>query len=441
MLKVDTDIKSLSHKVINDLYMLNRNFCSDDYDKALNYIQALFPNASEIHTYTNSQLCNGWTIPPKWDLKDAYIKKDGHKIYDATLHPLQVICMSTNFEGLLSLDELKKHLHHGTHFTFDGCNDAIPFHFRQLYQNWKRDWGFNVSTNFYNSLSEGDYEVFIGAEESEGDLKILEINKKGETDLCFYFVAHLDHPGMANDDLSGCAVGLELFKRLEKIKTKFSYKLLLIQEITGSNYYLNALNESGKDKILGSLFLEMLGSETTIALQHSHSKSSLIDNLLLDTLTQNEREFNVGDFGTIIGNDEIVFESYGISMPSLSRFPFPEYHTDKDNMDIISIDSLNESIDILHSLVLELEKTIIIQKKFDGLVCLSNPDYDLYVDLGMKGENSSESLRRLRLLMNYIPLIKGTVTINELVQRFDIDKETVLYYLKKWEEKELLEII
>lgn len=427
--------------MIQDLYLLNRNFCSDDYDKALDYIQSLFRHKGELYKYSNQNVTNGWTIPPKWDLNDAYIKKDGEKIYDATLHPLQVICLSSSFNGKLSLNDLKPHLHHGTHFNFKDCEDAIPFHFRQLYQNWKRDWGFNVSTNFYNSLTEGEYEVLIDVKESDGDLKIFEFTKKGTTDFCFYFVAHLDHPGMANDDLAGCAVGIELFKKLEEIETKFTYKLLLVQEITGSNYFLNELGAKAKSKILGSLFLEMLGSETQLALQYSHCKESLVDKAILKVLEDRKLNFNSGEFGAIIGNDEIVFESHGIPMPSLSRFPFPQYHTDKDNLNIISINSLNESLQVLESLVEELESLIIIEKNFEGLVCLSNPMYDLYVDLGMKGEFSNEEKKRLRSLMNFLPIMKDATTLTELSSRFKLDKNVVLDYLYKWQDKGLIKII
>ena len=64
----------LSNEMIYALSNLNRNFCSEDYDKALNWIEER-TEAKRIR-FTNSGL-NGWSIPPKWDLHEAYIKKDG----------------------------------------------------------------------------------------------------------------------------------------------------------------------------------------------------------------------------------------------------------------------------------------------------------------------------------------------------------------------------
>ena len=83
---------SLAYDIIRDLYLSNRNFCSEDYDRAVEYIANVLP--CNVLTFEGSEPCNGWIIPPKWDLEEAWIKKDGELIYDAADHPLKVICMS-----------------------------------------------------------------------------------------------------------------------------------------------------------------------------------------------------------------------------------------------------------------------------------------------------------------------------------------------------------
>jgi len=327
-------------------------------------------------------------------------------IFNGIKHVLNVIGLSTNFNGEVTLDELKKHLHYHNKY-----NDAIPCHYSQSYTSWQRDWGFCVTKNFYNSLEPGEYEVVIETEESEGILKICEYTHKGEYDETFVFVAHLDHPGMANDDLAGCAVGIELFKRLPK--TKYTYRLLLVQEIIGSELYLNKT----KDNFIGGVFLEMLGSRTPLILQESHIGSYF-----------DFGEIKKGKFGEVIGNDECVWEAHGISMCSLSRFPYPEYHTNKDNASIISEESLEESVELLLKTIERLEQTKIVIKKFTGYPCLSR--YNLYVETNDK----------LRSLMEFMPMLSRIITISQLVAKFNLSEEEILEYLIKWAYKDLLEI-
>ena len=399
--------------IIRDLAPLNRIFCSTDYDKSIEYLSNHLP--FKIIKLTKQDEVNGWVIPPKWDVKKAIIKQNGEIIFDGTKHVLNVIGLSTNFNSKVTLDELKKHLYY--HPKYD---DAIPYHYSQSYNSWQRDWGFCVTKNFYDSLESGEYEVIIETEESEGNLKICEYTHRGELDEIFVFVAHLDHPGMANDDLAGCVVGIELFKRLPK--TKYTYKLLLVQEIIGSELYLN---KYGTDNIIEGIFLEMLGSKTPLVLQKSFSRDSCLEHALdaIISLTK-------GEFGQVVGNDECVWEAHGIPMCSLSRFPYPGYHTDKDNASIISEECLEESVVILLKMVDALEKTKMVFKNFIGYPCLSNPKYDLYL-----GADD-----RLRILMEFMPMLPRPMLVSQLANKFDLVEQGVFEYLIKWKDAGLLKI-
>lgn len=420
---------SIAHQVIKDLLLTNRNFCSTDYDQCLEYLVEKLPGA-ELIDFTEN--VNGWVIPPKHDVTEAWIKKDGEVIYDALDHPLKFISLTASFKGTLSLDELKEHLHYETYFELP--SNAIPFHFRQNYRPWERTWGFCVSKDFYDSLSSGSYEVCIETVESPGYLRVFDYKKQGSSDITFTFVAHLDHPGMANDDLAGVAVGVELFQKLSTMETKFSYQLLLVQEILGSEAYLQRLEAKGGHKIKNALFLEMLGSETQLALQHSFKGGALMDKVMEQTLREMEVDFRTGPFHSIIGNDEICFEAHQISMPSLSRFPYPEYHSSLDNLDIINEERLNESVQILSKLVQNLEKEVLIEKHFSGLLCLGHPDVDLYVDWTV-----SADARKLRNVMDLVHFIPDGTALSEIPT--DLDQQVVFDYLKKWEEKGLITLI
>ena len=425
-------------QIIKDLAPLRRVLCSEDYDKSVEYLCDLLP--FDVITFESKDEHNGWLIPPKWDVIEAKIIKDGRVIYDGLNNVLSVISYSKSFCGELSLEQLKKHLFYDHRF-----DDAIPYHFRQSYRIWDRDWGFCVPKILYDRLEEGIYSVIVKTKEAEGALKILDYTKEGETKETFAFVAHLDHPGMANDDLSGCAVGIQLFKKLLGMKTKYTYKLLLVQEIIGSQFYLEKQKKENKNHIIESLFLEMLGTNTQLAVQKSLGDTSLIENSLLSAAKEMNLNYRVGPFRSIIRNDEIIFEAFDIPMASVSRYPYPEYHSDRDNFLIISKEKLEESLSLLVKLVNILENTSYVNKLFSGCVCLSNPKYNLYIDPGQiafgNAALSGTDMGKLTLLMDLIQVTNKPKAIRQLSADVGFPETIVVDYLKKWEEKKLVKIV
>lgn len=431
----DTDM-NLMMKIIEDLTPLNRVFCSRDYDKAINYLKEILP--FKVISFFNSEELNGWVIPPKWDVKEAKIFKDGSVIYDGMSNPLCVIALSKGFRGRVELEQLKEHL-----FFDHRCAEAIPYHFRQEYRSWERDWGFCVTKKFYDSLMPGDYQVVIDTEESEGVLKVLEFTHQGTLSNTIVFAAHLDHPGMANDGLSGCAVGVELMRRLKEKKTKFTYTLCLHQEVMGAEYYLGTMVDERRRTIMEGVFLEMLGSRTQLALQKSPEANTNIEIALPNVMRDLNKDYRQAPYGDIVVNGEYIWAAYGIQLASLSRFPYPEYHSDRDNMSIISVDALDEAVDVLLRAIELFESSPVLFKRFRGNICVSNPKYDLYVDQGQTAfgsSNEDDEVKKMRYLMELIPSLHRPVSIRVLAERVGLHEEVVFHYIQKWEEKGLLDI-
>lgn len=424
---------SVAKKIVCDLWDSNRNFCSSDYDKCLKYINEIIP--LKIHRYSGNDHFNGWVIPPKWDLVKGEITSRGEVVFRAT-QPLHVIGLSKSFTGKISQDELKKHLHYDARRP-----DAVPYHFRQNYRPWDRDWGFCVTKQFYDSLDADYYHVELMTQESSGYLNVAEHSHQGENPQTFVFVAHLDHGGMANDDLAGVAVGVEAFQHLLAKKTKFSYRLLLVQEIIGSVYYLGK-NPVNSEDVLESCFLEMLGSESPLGLQHSFKGEGQLERVLSEILAK-KQEAREGPFRSIICNDEMVWESFNIPMASLSRFPYPEYHSDFDNPNIIKEEALGESVEIVLELIEKLDKSTLMRKNFQGVLALSNPDYDLYIDPGQRafGVEVSNEIKSLRLLMDLLPILPKDMFIEQIAEKVNLSSDKILDYLRKWQEKGLIELI
>lgn len=423
-------------QILRDLTPLSRAVCSQGYDRTVEYLRGILPfrvvSVPQTHEY------NGWVIPPSWDVEEAWIKKDGRLVYDGTTHPLGVIALSPSFHGRVGLDELQKHLHFDHRY-----DDSLPFHYRQFFRSWSRDWGFCVPKRLFDELTPGEYEVHIRTREAPGELKILEYTHRGSLDATIVFGGNLDHAGVANDGLAGCVVGLEVMRRLRGRKTRLSYSLVLSPGIIGSELYLALLSESERKRILEGVFLEMLGSDTQLAVQDSRSSMVSVQHALRESLSRMGASFRTGPFESIIVNDEYIWENYGIPMVSFSRFPYPEYHSSRDSVDIMREACLNEAVEALCGAVDQLEATPLVIRKFEGNVCLSNPQYDLYVDYGQValGDQLSDKARRMRFLMDFIPSLDRPVSVRAVADHAGVAEADAYAYLQRWAEKGLIDLI
>ena len=423
-------------QILRDLTPLDRAVCSRGYDRAVEYLCEELP--FRMISIPSSFQHNGWVIPPSWDVEEARIVKDGHTVYNGANHPLGVIALSSSFSGKVSLEVLKSHLHYDHRDP-----DSIPFHYRQQFRSWSRDWGFCLPKRIFDQLVPGEYEVIIRTVETPGAMKILECKHQGALDSTIVLGGNLDHAGVANDGLAGCVVGMEVLRRLQGRRTKFSYKLVLSPGIIGSELYLAGLTQVERSQLLEGIFLEMLGSATPLAVQDSRRSMVSTLHALRGSLDALGLPYRTGPFESIIVNDEYVWENYGIPMLSLSRFPYPEYHSSRDNVEIIREESLNDAVEALIGTVERLEASPIVLKKFVGNICLSNPQYDLYVDYGQiaLGDSLSEQRRRLRHLMDFIPALDRPVSVKALADHIGLEEGEALEYLGRWAEKGLIELV
>ena len=423
-------------QILRDLTPLDRAVCSRGYDRAVEYLCEELP--FRMISIPSSFQHNGWVIPPSWDVEEARIVKDGHTVYNGANHPLGVIALSSSFSGKVSLEVLKSHLHYDHRDP-----DSIPFHYRQQFRSWSRDWGFCLPKRIFDQLVPGEYEVIIRTAETPGVMKILECKHQGALDSTIVLGGNLDHAGVANDGLAGCVVGMEVLRRLQGRRTKFSYKLVLSPGIIGSELYLAGLTQVERSQLLEGIFLEMLGSATPLAVQDSRRSMVSTLHALRGSLDALGLPYRTGPFESIIVNDEYVWENYGIPMLSLSRFPYPEYHSSRDNVEIIREESLNDAVEALIGTVERLEASPIVLKKFVGNICLSNPQYDLYVDYGQiaLGDSLSEQRRRLRHLMDFIPALDRPVSVKALADHIGLEEGEALEYLGRWAEKGLIDLV
>ena len=337
-------------ELIHETWFLARELVSDDYDRALSRLAKEVPMT--VHEYPSGTPVWTWTVPEKWTCHEAYLETmDGRRIVDHADHPLHVVSYSLPFEGVVSKDELLDHLHVHPHNP-----DLIPF----VFKYYQRDWGLCLSQNTLDLMDEDQYRVVIRTTFEPGSLKVGEVVIPGEVEESFMLAAHLCHPAMVNDDLTGVVVGLDVMRALlAGPKLHYTYRFLILPETIGSVAFLSH-HEALIPKMVGGLFLEMLGNESGLALQQSFMPDSQTDKTLVAALSGASPDAYVGPYRTIINNDERQFNSPGVRVPmlSLSRVehpelsesiyqPYPEYHSSGDTPEIVTQERLENARDIV----------------------------------------------------------------------------------------------
>ncbi len=357
-------------QIISDLYLLNRALISDDYDRALAYIAERVN--MQIHEYPSGTKCWTWVIPQKWTVNEAWVEADGERIIDYADHPLHLWTGSLPIDRVISHDELVEHL---------AWNEEHPRAIPYRFNFYELTWGFSISYQQYQALDADEYRVYIDAEYTDGTLKVGDATVEGESDEIVVLMAHLDHPGQANDGLSGVAVGAALINWLRERDNYYTYKLLVLPETIGSIAYLSH-NMDLISKCRCGIFLEMMGNDNQFAFQHSRQHDDFIDLVTRQVLVDRfgEGNFTEGAFRKVVGNDEMVLNGPGVNVPtvSISRWPYWQYHTHLDNIDMISEEALEESLDLLKDTIGILERDYVPRRKFTGPIFLSG--HGLWVD-------------------------------------------------------------
>jgi aminopeptidase-like protein len=420
-------------QLVEELYLTNRGFITDDYEQCLDYIDTHELNL-ELHVYeSGTEIWDSWVVPQKWSVNEAYVAADGDRIIDYDDHPLHLISYSEPFERTVSQSELLEHVH-----THPELPEAIPWEFRQNYRPWDGEWGFCARQQTVDALDSETYEVHIDTEFEDGEMLVGEHHIEGERDETILLAAHLDHTGMANDDLAGVAVGCELMNRLQQWESlTYSYTFLIVQELVGSAAYL-ARNADRIDDVQYGIFLEMPGNDNRILLQQTFTGETRLDRIAAYVLDRTVDDGEVGSFRSRIGNDEIVFESPGFEIPTLSvtRFPYEEYHSHFDTPEIISERRLENYCSYVERIIEVLESDFVPKRTFEGLPSLANPKYDLYIDPNEIDAGSEENIHEFRhRILRYLD---GEKTAFEIADEFDLDYEFVRSYLEEFEACELI---
>lgn len=419
-------------KFIEANYLKNRTIVSRDISGIFDDIEKISGLPLIRHKFHTGEDHGTWVVPPQWDIKEAWLKDGrGGTIASYQDHPLFISPYSKPVHLTLTRDELIDHT-----VTEPKQPDAFVFNWRYAADARLRlnDWGISLPYNVLKNLGDGPFELFIDADISEGDMLVGEIVVPGESEETILFIANYCHPGQVNDSFSGLVMFLKVMQLLsQRPQSYYTYKLLILQETIGSAIYI-ASDPAKISRVKGAIFSEMVAWGKDWYIKHSRKGNTDMDLLAADCCRAFPH-FKTSDFFSLIGNDEYIFDSVQVGIPTLSlqKYPFDEYHTSNDDPSHIVDADLLHAVEIIIYMVSVLEKNKIYE--FTGSVPFWMTRFNLYSDDQYEPEDFN---RNLKIVYHYLD---GKQSLLEIAALVDSPFWEIYSYVEKMEKNGLVRIV
>jgi aminopeptidase-like protein len=338
------------HDLVRRLYPITRSITGQGVRDTLAEIGRHVPLAvTEVPSGTPVL---DWTVPREWNVREAFIEDaGGTRVVDIADSNLHLVSYSTPVDAVLSLEELRPHLH-----SLPDHPSWIPY--RTSY--YREDWGFCLAHDQLMALpADGRFHVRIDSTLTDGSLTYAECVLPGEVDDEVLLSTHVCHPSLANDNLSAIAVATFLAAALAAVPHRYTYRFLFAPGTIGAITWL-ATHDADVARIRHGLTLACLGDRGGPTYKRSRRGDAAIDRVVEYALGQRPGGGRVVDF-TPYGYDERQYGSpgYDLAVGSLTRTPYgayPEYHTSADDLDFVTPDSLADSLALAWEIVNLLER-------------------------------------------------------------------------------------
>lgn len=426
-MKSYTSLKS----ILAEFYPLHRTLASDDQDKTLEIIGSYMPDSSHyaIETYKPLEAAWTWKVPERYVVHEAYLEVvGGDRVVDFKNNPLHIVSYSLPVDEVLTFEELRPHLH---------FNEKRPHAIPWVFKYYDRVWGFCLSKNSFDKLPrDKKYRAVVRSEFVTDPLRGFKVAtavvhpaggpnpEAGE----IVIQAHTCHPMQANDDGAGVVSAIDLANRLVNKPLpagSMSVRFWFGPETIGTIVYLSH-NEYLIRNMRGSIFMEMTGNKNKIAWHHTRQRDHVLDritNYVVKNIQHEERSF--ADYPP---NDERVMNGPGVNVPSISinRWPYEEYHTTDDNLDIIDDDMLSGAAEVAEQIVRIFASNYIPKRNFRGPVFLSGNG--LWVDWQ---ENFALNRAIEKIMMRF----EGGHSVFDIAEQVGLDYWMVRDYVEKFRAK------
>jgi len=343
-------------RLLEILYPIRRSLISSGSEKTLNVIEEFVSGKIEVTSFLSGTIIDTWEVPNKWELIDLKItSENGELLFDLSDSNLRVVIGSPAFEGWVDLDEFIRHC-----YVHPSISNAIPY-VTNYYGN--PDWGVCLSKDELDFLKFNHKKIHVSllTKSQPGALQIgrLEVGNLDYSAEQIFFSTYNCHPQMANNELSGPIVWSMLAKALIEIskvrQLKYKYVFHIGPETIGAIALLNSRFDEMKSFMRAGHVLTCLGIENKYCYMPSRDGNSFADKALKFCFDDLAIDYSIKSFADR-GSDERQYCYPQVDLPVCSMMTakyheYPEYHTNLDNLELISIKQLIDSYNFYMHLI------------------------------------------------------------------------------------------
>lgn len=345
------DISNNMYSLVKELFPICRSITGDGVRKTLRIIQREIPELKIFEVPTGTKVFD-WIVPKEWNIKGGYIETlEGKKVIDFADTNLHIMGYSLPIDKIVSREELLDMC-----YTIPEQPDYIPY----VTSYYKERSGFCLSEKQKQALTEETYHVVIDSTLENGSLTYGELLIPGNSKDEIFLSTYVCHPSMANNELSGPAVAVELAKYILANKDRrYSYRIIFIPETIGSITYLSKNLDYMQKHVIAGYNISCVGDDRT----YSYVESPYADTLA-DRVAQNVLNFHYPEYKRYSflhrGSDERQYCSPLVHLPLCaicrSKYEeYPEYHTSADNLNLVSPNGLYGAFEVYRKCIDLLE--------------------------------------------------------------------------------------
>lgn len=337
-------------KLLQRLFPLCRSLTGNGVRRTLRILQEKLPTL-KISEVASGARAFDWTVPDEWNVEYARLTDpNGCVVADFAENNLHLVGYSEPVNRFLPLDALQAHLH-----SRPDLPDAIPY----VTSYYQKNWGFCLSHRTRERLEAGMYHAEIRTTLQQGHMTYGELHIPGELKKEILLSTYICHPSLANDNLSGPVVAVELAKWLLSRPRRYSYRIVFVPETIGSIVYLSRHLDVLKQNVVAGFVLTCLGDERAYSYLPSRLGDTLADEVALHVLLNHAPDFIRYSY-LERGSDERQYCSPGVDLPVCSVMrskynTFPEYHTSLDDTAFVTEDGLRGGFAVLRKCIEALE--------------------------------------------------------------------------------------
>ena len=415
-------------ELAEELWPLNRSLTGAGNRETLHILKREFPGLV-VHEVPSGTEAFDWTVPDEWAIRAAWIKAPSGEVFcnfaDNNLH---VVGYSEPVHKTIPLAELQEHL-----YSLPEQPDAIPY----VTSYYNRHWGFCLSQERRAQLEEGDYEVFIDSDLVPGSLSFGEIIIPGDEPSEVLLSTYICHPSMANNELSGVVLALQLAKWLESLPSrKHTYRILFVPETIGPIVYLSKHLEHLKKHVIAGYVLTCVGDDRSYSYIPSRNGETLADKVALHVLKHLDPNFSQYTWAER-QSDERQYCAPHVDLPVASIMrtkygSYPEYHT--------SLDTLGKVVTpegLAGAMLAYMGAIQILELDFYPIVAtICEPQlgkYNLYPKISKKGNYENTLLMR-----NLLSRSDGDGRLSDIAREFSTPFGELFVLARELREKGLL---